>query len=376
MGRVFVRCSLALIVAGAGVATPSAFAQATTVAGISCTTPPPAHCGPECARELLGNPGNVTEPMTGRTFFLDVPCDLKPEEQVIVILNLHGAGSIGNWQRHYFPALDFKEKYRLVIATPTAGGSGTIGASGAPAVRMWGPSTDDAYLQNVTNLVLDRVGRANVKAFWLAGHSQGGMTSNRVVCSDFFKDKVDGWLSLSGGRIGPAPISPDFFGPSGPPAAPPGGGNAPRPGVAAQPACDISFIFTSGQHENHGIAGDVAVGGQVRMWCAHAASRRRGLESRLRDRSRSRPRRELGSRGQTRHGGGVRVPELPGWPRGGRRVAVGQGPHRRARTERHRNARSADGVRSGREGASIPSLNGGDAAPAASDFENAGAVAE
>ena len=248
MRRVSVMWSFAMIVAGLSVATPSAFAQGTTVAGISCTTPP-AHCGPECARELLGNPGNVTEPMTGRTFFLDVPCDLKPDERVIVILNLHGAGSIGNWQRHYFPALDFKEKYRLIIATPTAAGSGAIGASGAPAVRMWGPATDDAYLQNVTNLVLDRVGRANVKSFWLAGHSQGGMTSNRVVCSDFFKDKVDGWLSLSGGRIGPAPISPDFFGPSGPPAAPAGGGNAPRPGVAAQPACDISFIFTSGQLE-------------------------------------------------------------------------------------------------------------------------------
>ena len=104
-----------------------------------------------------------------------------------------------------------------------------------------------------TNLVIDRVGRANVKSFWLAGHSQGGMTSNRVVCTDFFKDKVDGWLSLSGGRIGPAPIAPDFFGPSGPPAAPPGGGSRARPGVAAQPACDISFIFTSGQLEITGL---------------------------------------------------------------------------------------------------------------------------
>jgi hypothetical protein len=254
MTRVSLTWSLALVVAGLGCPTPSAFAQETTVAGINCTTPPPAHCGLACARELLGNPGNVTEPMTGRTFFLDVPCDMKPDEQVIVILNLHGAGSIGNWQRHYFPALDLKEKYRLVIATPTAAGSGTIGASGAPQVRMWGPATDDAYLQNVTNLVLDRVGPANVKSFWLAGHSQGGMTSNRVVCSDFFKDKVDGWLSLSGGRIGPAQIAPDFFGPNGPPAALSGGGAAgPRPGVAAQPSCDLSFIFTSGQLEITGL---------------------------------------------------------------------------------------------------------------------------
>ena len=31
------------------------------------------------------------------------------------------------------------------------------------------------------------------------------MTSNRIVRTDFFKDKVDGWLSLSGGRLGGNP---------------------------------------------------------------------------------------------------------------------------------------------------------------------------
>ena len=55
-----------------------------------------------------------------RTFFLDYPCDLKPGEKVMFVLSLHGAGSFGNWQRHYFPLLDYKDKYRLVIATPTA----------------------------------------------------------------------------------------------------------------------------------------------------------------------------------------------------------------------------------------------------------------
>jgi hypothetical protein len=61
---------------------------------------------------------------------------------------------------------------------------------------------------------------------------------------------VDGWLSLSGGRIGRAEIAPAFFGPSGPPAAPPSGGApAPRPGAAVTPACDMSFIFTSGELE-------------------------------------------------------------------------------------------------------------------------------
>jgi hypothetical protein len=29
------------------------------------------------------------------------------------------------------------------------------------------------YLQNITTNVIDEIGRSNIKAFWLAGHSQG-----------------------------------------------------------------------------------------------------------------------------------------------------------------------------------------------------------
>jgi hypothetical protein len=226
---------------------PAAAAEPKTVAGVPCLTPPKSHCEGDCTREQLGDRGNAVEPMTGRAFFLDYPCDLKPNEPVVFILSLHGAGSIGNWQRHYFPALDYKEKYRLVIATPTAASTGTLTA-GQPGVRMWIADQDDEYLQRVVTFVFDAFGRNNIKSFWLAGHSQGGMTSNRIICSDFFKTKVDGWLSLSGGRIGPAQIAPDFFGPNGPPASL-SSSNGPRPGAAARPACDFSYIFTSGEHE-------------------------------------------------------------------------------------------------------------------------------
>lgn len=222
-------------------------AHAQSLDDVGCSIPAPAHCGESCSAELLGDQGNAIEPDTGREFFLDYPCDLALDEKVLFILNVHGAGSIGNWQRHYFPALDFKEKYRLVIATPTAAGSGAIGGRD---VRMWTAETDDAYLQNIVEIVLDRFGRQNIGAFWLAGHSQGGMTSNRIVCTDYFRDKVDGWLSLSGGRIGRAEVAPDFFGPDGPPASfASDDADAPRPGVAIMPDCDISYIFTSGEHE-------------------------------------------------------------------------------------------------------------------------------
>ncbi len=221
----------AVVIAASSAARVDA-APGRTLAGVACETPPPLHCsGDGCAAELLRNQGNATEPRTGRKFFLDYPCDLKANEPVVFILSLHGAGSIGNWQRHYFPAMDYKEKYRLVVATPTAAASSSI-AAGAPPVRMWTSAADDEFLRDVVEYVFDQLGQRNIKSFWLAGHSQGGMTSNRIVCTDFFKGRVDGWLSLSGGRIGPARIAPDFFGPGGPPPAL-SSGVGPRPGVAA-----------------------------------------------------------------------------------------------------------------------------------------------
>src|SRR4029077_20039073 len=124
-------------------------------------TPPALHC-PEkdCPSNLVINGGSVVEPKTGRTYFLDYPCDLKPGEKVTFILSLHGGGSYGNWMRHYFPLMDYKDKYRLVIATPNV--------STAPA-KAW-QAGDDAYLQNILDLVFAQISKENIKAFWLVGH--------------------------------------------------------------------------------------------------------------------------------------------------------------------------------------------------------------
>jgi hypothetical protein len=111
--------------------------------------------------------------------------------------------------------------------------------------------------------VVDQIGKPNIKAFWLAGHSQGGMTSNRIGRTDFFKDRVDGWLSLSGGRLGASPGRANFgaIGPGAPGAgrggAPAGAGRgtaAPELAAAAAalrepPTADFSFIFETGQRE-------------------------------------------------------------------------------------------------------------------------------
>src|SRR5204862_3783170 len=101
--------------------TASGQQQPIQLAGAACTTPPVLHCpDKDCPPDRVINPGPVVEMKTRRTYFLDYPCDLKKGEQITFILSLHGFGSYGNWQRHYFPIMDYKDKYRLVIATPNS----------------------------------------------------------------------------------------------------------------------------------------------------------------------------------------------------------------------------------------------------------------
>src|SRR5215475_14451612 len=202
-----------------------AIAVALSFAGTTCVADAPyLHCPDrECTGATVVNQGNVVEMKTRRTYFLDYPCDLKKGEKVTFILSLHGAGSYGNWQRHYFPLLDYVDKYRLVIATPNS------------PTRVW-TDADDEYLKNIVNFVVGQIGKENVKAFWLVGHSQGGLTSNRLVRTPFFRDRVDGWLSLSGGRLGGNPGRGGSFGvpPAG--AASAAGGRAGTAGLAAAAA--------------------------------------------------------------------------------------------------------------------------------------------
>jgi hypothetical protein len=234
---------LAAIGASALGAAAAAQQEPVRIQGASCETPPILHC-PEvgCPADRVINPGLVVEMRSRRTYFLDYPCDLKPDEQVTVVLSLHGGGSYGNWQRHYFPILDYKEKYRLVIATPNS------------PTRVW-TEADDDYLRNIVDSVIEQVGRRNIRAFWLAGHSQGGATSRRLVCTEFYRDKVDGYLSLSGGRVGGNPGRADF---GFQPGAAPGGGAVPGAAavlasMAAQlrelPSCDFSHIYATGERE-------------------------------------------------------------------------------------------------------------------------------
>ena len=177
-----------------------------------------------------------------RKFYVDAPDDLRADEKVVFLLSLHGGGSVGAWQRAYFPAYRYKEKYRLVIATPSA-------ATKEP-MRRWVAEADDEHLRNIVNYVFQKYGKDRIAAFWLVGHSQGGMTANRLLNDGFFSSRVDGWLSLSGGRIGPIELPESFFAAVGPlPKLPGFATGGARPGGAAIPDCDISYIFATGEHE-------------------------------------------------------------------------------------------------------------------------------
>ena len=252
-----------LIVLIAMIATAlTASAKKLELDGVPCQTPPPMHCPDAgCLGPLVIQGGTAIEPKTGKEFFLDYPCGLKKGDKVTFILSLHGFGSYGNWMRHYFPMMDYKDKYHLVIATPN---------SSAPPPKAWAP-VDDAYLQNIVDLVFDQVGKENIKAFWLVGHSQGGMTSNRLVRTPYFSQKVDGWLSLSGGRLGENPGRGNFSNLTAPGApgrgaagrgdagrgdAGRGAGTAATPGRGALapppsglPEGTFSFIYETGRNE-------------------------------------------------------------------------------------------------------------------------------
>ena len=218
------------------------------IQGAVCTTPPVLHCpDSECSSATVINQGPVVEMKSRRTYFLDYPCDLKPNEKVTLVLSLHGGGSYGNWQRHYFPIMDYKDKYRLVIATPNS------------PIRVW-TDADDQYLRDIVEFTIGQLGKDNIKSFWLVGHSQGGMTSNRILRSDFFASKVDGWLSLSGGRLGGNPGRSQTFTPGTPSsaaAALPAASTQAMSSMFAQaaklltemPANDISFIYSTGERE-------------------------------------------------------------------------------------------------------------------------------
>jgi hypothetical protein len=244
---------LALATVGLGaVGAGSALAQQQphTLLGVDCAAPPLWHCpDSDCASSVVTQAGPTVEMKTRRPFFLDCPSDYKPGDKVNIVLSLHGGGSFANWQRNYFPAMDVKDKYRLAIITPSS------------PTRVWSEA-DDEYLHNIIDLVVGAVGKENVDHFILAGHSQGGFTSNRIICTDYFKDKVDVRISLSGGRIGPTTPANKGFGAGGSPVYKSGEPYSPPapfrlPAAANGPpggACDYSFIFSNGENESIPVA--------------------------------------------------------------------------------------------------------------------------
>ncbi|MDX1490848.1 MAG: alpha/beta hydrolase [Pseudohongiellaceae bacterium] len=218
-----------------------------SILGVNCAVPPVWHCpDTNCSNGIVTQPGDTVDLETRRTYFLDCPSDYEQGDKVSIFMSLHGYGSFANWQRNYFPAMDVKDKYNLVVITP-----------GSP-VRYWSEA-DDKYLQNIIDNVVAAVGKENVEHFILGGHSQGGITSSRLVCTDYFKDKVDVRISMSGGRVGDVIQANKGFADGGSPVyrsgepdartAPESIGSFPTPAGPPGGPCDYSFIFAVGENE-------------------------------------------------------------------------------------------------------------------------------
>jgi len=181
-----------------------------------------------------------------RKFYVDAAADANERNDLTFILNLHGGGSVGAWQRAYFPAKDYVDEFGLVVATPSS--------KTKQPMSHWNAEADDEHLRTIVQMIVDRYG-PRLGSFWLVGHSQGGTTSNRLLRDPWWGERVDGWLSLSGGRIGQAPFVEDF----GPPrteeerkAMEGFWAQRRREGTGSQPQlhdAEFSFVFAVGEHE-------------------------------------------------------------------------------------------------------------------------------
>ena len=187
---------------------------------------------------------SVIDEATGRKFYLDAPDDTG-RPPLTFLLNLHGGGSFGAWQRLYFPAHDYADTYRPGGRHAYGRHHGAVPALGRRGRRRASAERGQPGLRPV------RPGRHRVL---LAGRPLAGRDDLRPAAEQrrSSPDRVDGWLSLSGGRIGGVPRAEG----SGPPAHPGG----PQPSARRAelqrlragprpPDADLSFIFATGEHE-------------------------------------------------------------------------------------------------------------------------------
>jgi hypothetical protein len=225
----------AVTLAGAG----SAFAADVAVPGAPCQ--PVARCTETAAKcaGLAAEPGNVAEAKSGRKFFLDYACGLKDGDEAVFILSFHGIGGSANGVRHYFPAVDYKDKYKLIIATPKSAGV------------AFDSQADDAYVAGVIDQVAKAFPTLKLR-MWVAGHSAGGGYSRTWMCKpSAFSGKMVGSVSMAGNRLGGNRLSePPGFREAlarqglSPDSPPPG---EPPAGAALPPACgEFSHIYSTG----------------------------------------------------------------------------------------------------------------------------------
>ena len=155
---------------------PALAADRVTASGVACEQPELQCPAAGCPVEVVGHPGNAVEPTTGRSYFLDYPCDHQAGDAVTFLLNIHGTAAPANWQRHYFPAKDFVDQHRLIVVHPQGRPHERDGST-ATAWPIDG--TDEEYIKALVDFVDESFGDlVDIHRFWVVGHSNGGRSAD------------------------------------------------------------------------------------------------------------------------------------------------------------------------------------------------------
>src|SRR5438270_12309645 len=101
---------------------------------------------------------SLIDPDTGREFRLHMPDRSANQDDLVLILNLHGGRSFGRWQDGYFPAYRLANRFGLVVATPTL--------SKAQLTTGPVPESEDRHLHNIVDMAVNRFGRERLRSFW------------------------------------------------------------------------------------------------------------------------------------------------------------------------------------------------------------------
>jgi len=124
----------------------------------------------------------------GRTYCVQAPTKVQPHLPVVLVL--HGFGSNGDSQAHYFGLDDRVDPRGFLLVKP----NGTRNSGGQRYWNVSGPD-DVSYLSAVLDDVLAAYG-GDPRRLLVVGHSNGGFMAHRLACER--SERIAAIVSLAG----------------------------------------------------------------------------------------------------------------------------------------------------------------------------------